>query len=63
MVKVKQLPILLIRRGVNVEQKNDVQTTTSLLRTKQQRKSTEGIRGNGQGHKRNSKTKNVTINF
>jgi hypothetical protein len=58
MVKVKKLPILLIKRGVNVEQKNDVQTTASLLRTQQQRKGTKRIGRNGQSHKRNSKTKN-----
>jgi hypothetical protein len=63
MVKVKQLPILLIKRGVNVEQKNDVQTTTSLLRTEQQRKGPKGIRRNGQGHKRNSETKNIIVNI
>jgi hypothetical protein len=61
MVKVKKLPILLIKRGVNVEKKNDVETTTSLLRTEQQRKSTKRIRGNGQGHKRDTKTNNSNI--
>jgi hypothetical protein len=63
MVVVKKLPILLIKRGVNVEQKNDVQTTASLSRTEQQRKGTKGIRRNGQDHKRNSKTKNITISI
>jgi hypothetical protein len=56
MVDVKKLPILLIKRGVNVEKENDVQTTASLLRTEQQRKSTKRIGRNGQGHKRNTKT-------
>ena len=63
MVKVKQLPILLIKRGVNVEQKNDVKTTASLLRTEQQRKSTKRIRRNGQSHKRITKTENLNINL
>jgi hypothetical protein len=36
----KKLPILLIKRGANVEKKNDVQAATSLLRTKQQVKGT-----------------------
>lgn len=63
MVKVKQLPILLIKRGVNVEQKNDVETTASLLRTEQQRKGPKRIRRNGQSYKRNTETKNITINF
>ena len=63
MVVVKKLPILLIKRGVNVEQKNDVQTTTSLLRTEQQRKSTAGIGRNGQAVKRNRKNKLTNINL
>jgi hypothetical protein len=63
MVKVEQLPILLIKRGVNVEQKNDVQATASLLRTEQQRKGSKRIRGNGQSHKRNSKAKNIIISI
>ena len=48
---------------MNVEQKNDVQTTTSLLRTEQQGKSAKRIRGNGQDHKRNTKTDNNNINL
>jgi hypothetical protein len=56
MVKVNKLPILLIRRGVNVEQKNDVETTTSLLRTEQQRKGTKRTKRNGQSFKRIRKT-------
>jgi hypothetical protein len=55
MVVVKKLPILLIKRGVNVEQKNDVQTTTSLSRTEQQRKGTKRIRRNGQTNQRDRK--------
>jgi hypothetical protein len=61
MVKVKKLPILLIKRGVNVEQKNDVQTTTSLLRTEQQRKVTKRIRGNGQTNQRNGTKSNIDL--
>ena len=56
MVRVNKLPILLIGRGANVEEKNDVKTTTSLLRTEQQRKSTKRVRGNGQILQRNRKT-------
>lgn len=63
MVVVKKLPILLIKRGVNVEQKNDVQTTTSLLRTEQQRKSTKRIRRNGQTNQRNRKKIDHTLNI
>jgi len=63
MVTVKKLPILLIKRGVNVEEKNDVQTTTSLLRTEQQRKNTARIGRNGQATQRNRKNKNNTINI
>jgi hypothetical protein len=63
MVDVKKLPILLIKRGVNVEQKNDVQTTASLLRTEQQRKSTAGIGRNGQSNKRNTKTNINNVNL
>ena len=63
MVKVKKLPILLIKRGVNVEEKNDVQTTASLLRTEQQRKSTAGIGRNGQANKGNRKNKLTNINI
>ena len=61
MVSLKKLPILLIKRGVNVEQKNDVQTTTSLLRTEQQRKSTKRINRNGQKNQRGRKEKSVNI--
>jgi hypothetical protein len=61
MVNVKKLPILLIKRGVNVEQKNDVQTTTSLLRTEQQRKGTKRINRNGQTNQRSRKEKSTNI--
>ena len=61
MVSLKKLPILLIKRGVNVEQKNDVQTTASLLRTEQQRKSTKRISRNGQTNQRGRKEKSINV--
>jgi hypothetical protein len=63
MVKVKKLPILLIKRGVNVEQKNDVETTASLLRTEQQRKGSKRIRRNGQNLHGNRKKNINNINL
>ena len=63
MVTVKKLPVLLIKRGVNVEEKNDVKTTATLLRTEQQRKSTPRIGRNGQATQRSRKNKNNTINI
>lgn len=63
MVTVKKLPVLLIKRGVNVEEKNDVKTTATLLRTKQQRKGTTGISRNGQTKQGSRKNKHTNINI
>jgi hypothetical protein len=63
MVKVNKLPILLIRRGVNVEKKNDVETAASLLSTKQQRKSSKRTGRNGQTIHGNRTKDSNNINF
>ena len=52
MSSTKKLPILLIKRGSNVENSNDVKTTTSILRTEQKVKSARRNNGSSKTNKR-----------